>query len=266
MRPGADGDEVLVIATIGAPAQPGRRRRRARQAKSGAEPAALPLARATAVRAFAPFEGAEDAARWLEEACEAAETADELIADGIALLNVAIHARAVAAADPHLGTLTPERAATARLGFGSGEEVAEGLWTESREVDVWATGASRRRRRQDDLRPQERVAALLGGRERAEVCETLLLRARADLDAGRRREAALQLRIGLRALLAELPGAVDDPGHERDLATLAEREPETEAAATAALAGGLDDGTVARLLHLLEICERVLRRRRVLRD
>jgi hypothetical protein len=266
VRPGSDGDSVLVIETVGAPVQPGRRRKRPREVQAGAEPTMLPLARATAVRAFAPFEGDEEAAHWLDEACEAEETADELVADGIALLNGAIHARAVAAADPHLGTLTPERAVAARLGYGSGEEVAEGRWTAAREVDVWATGASRRRRRQEDLRPQERVAALLGGRQRAEVCETLLLRARADLDAGRRREAALQLRVGLEALLVELPGAVEDRGHEHDLAELIERRAESEAAAAAALRGDLTDETEATVRDLLEIAERVLRRRRVLRD
>jgi hypothetical protein len=263
--PGA-GDRVLVLATVGAAAQPGRRRKRPRAVEAGAEPAALPLARATAVRAFAPFDADEEALRWLEEACEAEETADELVAEGIELLNAAIHARAIAAADPHLGTLTPERAVATRLGYGSGEQVAEGEWTEAREVDVWATGASRRRRREEDLRPQERVAALLGGRQRAEVCETLLLRARADLDAGRRREAALQLRIGLEALLAELPGAIEDAGHERDLAELVERRAEAEAAAAAALRGELSDEREASVGDLLAIAERVLRRRRVLRD
>ena len=131
---GSEGDNVLVIATVGAPAQPGRRRRRPREAGAGAEPAALPVARATAIRAFAPFDQPAAAARWLEQACEAEETADELLADGIALLNAAVHARAVAAADPHLGALTPERTVAARIGYGSGEEVAESGWTEAREV------------------------------------------------------------------------------------------------------------------------------------
>ncbi len=265
-RASGEGDRVLVIATVGAAAQPGRRRKRPREVETGAAPAALPLARATAVRAFAPFDADEEASRWLDEACEAEETADELVAEGVVLLNAAIHARAIAAADPHLGALTSERAVATRLGYGSGEQVAEGEWTQAREIDVWATGASRRRRRQEDLRPQERVAALLGGRQRADVCETLLLRARADLDAGRRREAALQLRIGLEALLVELPGAVDDPGHDHDLDDLVERRPEAESAAAAALRDELSDEGEAHVGELLAIAERVLRRRRVLRD
>ena len=136
--------------------------------------------------------------------------------------------------------LTPERAVAVRLGYGYGDEIAAGRFTAAREVDVWASGASRRRRRQEDLRPQERVAAVLGGRERVDACETLLLRARADLDAGRDREAALQLRVGLEALLVELQGAVADPGHDEDMATLQSRRGEAGEAANAALGGELE--------------------------
>ena len=78
-----------------------RRRRRPREAEPDAEPSPLPLTRATAVRAFAPFESEEEAGRWLDEATEAEDTADVLVADGIDLLNRALHAHAVAGADPH---------------------------------------------------------------------------------------------------------------------------------------------------------------------
>ena len=54
------------------------------------------------------------------------------------------------------------------------------------------------------LSPQERVAALLSGRDAALACEELALRARGDLDHGRPREAALQLAIAVDAALAEL--------------------------------------------------------------
>lgn len=254
-----------MIQTLGAPRPPSRRRRRARAADPAADPKPLPLARATAIRAFAPFEAPERAEAWLEGATEAEDTADVLVTEGIALLNRALHAQAVAAADPHAHELTPERAVAVRIGYGSGEQTADGLYTTAREVDVWASGASRRRRRQEDLSPQERVAAVLGGRERVDVCETLLLRARADLDAGREREAALQLRVGVEALLAELRGALADPGHEEDLGTLQERRHEVGEAANQALEGDLDADRATAVGELLAIAERVLRRRRVLR-
>lgn len=253
------------MQTVGAPRPAGRRRRRARDADPDGDPSPLPLARATAIRAFAPFGSLDEAARWLDEATEAEDTADVLVDDGLALLNRALHAQAVSAADPHTHELSAERAVAVRIGYGSGEETADGLYTAAREVDVWASGASRRRRRQEDLRPQERVAAVLGGREQVDACETLLLRARADLDAGREREAALQLRVGLEALLAELKSAVADPDHEADFTTLHERRSEVGEAANQALTGELSPKCSESVRELLETCERVLRRRRVLR-
>jgi hypothetical protein len=266
-RSGEDGGEesVLVVETLGAPPPPSRRRRRPRPAATNTEPAQLPLTRVTAVRAFEPFETERDAAGWLEAAIEAEETIDVLVEEGIGLLNRALHAHGTASGDPRVHELSPDRAVAVRIGFGSGEEVAAGRFTTAREVDIRATGTSRRRRQAESLRPQERTAAVLGGRERVDACETLLLRARADLDAGRNREAALQLRIGLEAMLAELAGAVNDPDHDKDMTTLEARRGEVGDAANTALKGELSAEQERNVRELQAICERVLRRRRVLR-
>lgn len=259
------GEAVLVLRTEGAPGPPARRRRRPRAADREREPPTLALTRVTAIRASTPFESEREASRWLDGVAEAEDTADALVEEGVGLLNRALHANAVASAETAAPQLRPERAVAVRLGYGSGEEVADGRFAAAREIDVWASGASRRRRREQELRPQERVAAVLGGRERLDACETLLLRARADLDAGRGREAALQLRVGLEALLAELHDALEDPGHRDDVATLQERRHEAGAAANRALEGDLDAASLASVTELLGLCERVLRRRRVLR-
>jgi hypothetical protein len=253
-----------VVETLGAPAA-ARRRRRRRPAEPGADPAPLPLTRVTAIRASAPFEREEEAERWLRGATEDEDSVDARLGEAAALLGRALHAQATAAGDPHARELPAERAVAARIGYGSGEETAAGRFSAAREVDPAAAVASRRRRRREDLRPQERVAAVLGGRERIDACETLLLRARADLDAGRDREAALQLRVGLEALLEELKGALADPSHEEDMATLRGRRSEAGEAANAALHGELSPEQAAAVAELLEGCERVLRRRRVLR-
>jgi hypothetical protein len=213
-RSGDTGEEesVLVIQTLGAPASRGRRRR-GRSTPAEAEPASLTLTRATAIRAFAPFADEHEAARWLDEVCEAEDTVEVLVEEGIALLNRALHAQAVAAADSRARVdLSPAAAERVLIGYGSGEEAADGRFRDGRQVDVASRTGPRRRQRQEELRPQERVAAVLRGREQLDACETLLLRARADLDAGREREAALQLRVGLEALLVEMKGAVADPG------------------------------------------------------
>ena len=262
----ADGDEsVLVLRTLGAAPPQSRRRRRIR-GREAPPPESLPLTRVTAIRAGDPIDGAPEAARWLDEACEAEDTVEVLLREALGLLNRALHAQALAGADPQAQGQSLERAAGARIGYGSGEETAQGRFIEAREVRTAGTGGSRRRRRhREEMHPQERLAAVLRGRERADACETMLLRARADVDAGRWREAALQLRAGLEALLVELAEALADPGHERDLAALREGQGEAERIAGLALAADLRPEQRQTVQGLLEVCERVLRRRRVLR-
>jgi hypothetical protein len=257
-------ESVLVLRQVGAPLGSGRRRRRAREIDADEGPRALALTRATAIRAFAPFLDPAGAARWLDEACEAEDTIDILVSEGLTLLNRALHAQAVAAANPtSKAELEAESAERVLIGIGSGEEVADGRFTEAREIDT-RPRTSRRRRREEELRPQERVAAVLRGRERLDTCETLLLRARADLDANRDREAALQLRVGLEALLVELKGALADPDHEEDMGALNERRSEIGDAANSALQGDLSDQQRLQVEELLKLSERVLRRRRIL--
>ena len=261
----SDGEQqVLVVETLGAPSPPRRRRRRPKESEAAADPAPLPLSRVTAVRAEEPFEEAGEADSWLEEALASEDSIDAVVADGIALLNRAVHAHAVASADPLGAELRADRAATVRIGHGNGKEDASGRFSSAREVDVRA-GGSARRRQDEELRPQERLAAVLGDRESLDACETLVLRARADLDGGRRREAALQLRVALEAMLIELDGALADPGHEKDMAELEARRGEVGEAANAALRGDLSLDDEGRVTELTGICERVLRRRRLLR-
>jgi hypothetical protein len=248
--PEAGDETVLVLQRLGAPPVGERRRRRGRPTPAEPEPSPLSLTRVTIIRASSSFESQAEAARWLDETGAAEGTAEALAGKAIATLNQALHAQAVAAADPYGRQLTPEQAERVILAYGSGEEAADSRFTDARQIDLTPRTASRRRQREEELRPQERVAAILRGREQLDACEVLLLRARADLDARRAREAALQLRVGLEALLTELDSAVDDPGHQKDMATLRDRQ-----------AAEQD----AQIEETLEICERVLRRRRVLR-
>jgi hypothetical protein len=164
---------------------------------------------------------------WLDRAGE-----DELEAD-LAVLNRALHAFRLATVDPYVNAVGRRQTLVARVGYGAGEEVADGLWTNAREL----APESGRRRRSAVLAPQARLAAVLNGRDRALACEELTLRARLDLDHGRDREAALQVLVALDAALAELAGESLDV-QERLSELRTQREP-VAVAAQAALAGPL---------------------------
>lgn len=142
-----------------------------------------------------PFPGVEQAAAWLTGAGEAE------LADGLAVLNRALHAHRIATADVRAHGVGRAEALVARLGYGAGEQVAEGHWTEAREL----RDPGPRRRRGRIPAAHGRLAALLTARQQVLACEELALRARLDLDEGREREAALQVCIAFEAALAELP-------------------------------------------------------------
>jgi hypothetical protein len=142
------------------------------------------------------------------------------------------------------------------VGYGVGDQVADGRFAAAYELPrTTAAGGRRAERRRELLMPQERLAAILGGRDRVLACEDLLLRAQADLAAERHREAALQARIALEAVLAELSA------EGRDVAELREYRGAVGDAANAALAGDLDPGQRQALADAVAAMERALRHR-----
>jgi hypothetical protein len=155
----------------------------------------VPTSRATIVDVGDPVDREETAAAWLNGAGE-----PELAA-GLLVLNRALHAYRLAAADPHVHGVGRHDMLVARLGYGAGEEVADGQWTDAREL----SDRGPRRRRARIPPAHARLAALLTGKRLPLACEELALRARLDLDEGREREAALQVRVALDASMAELP-------------------------------------------------------------
>jgi hypothetical protein len=168
------------------------------------------------------------------------------------VLNQAVAGQRLGARDPWLPDADPARALICRVGYGTGEQVADGDWESARELPPPRAARTM-------FAPQERLAALLSGREVALACEELALRARGDLDHGRPREAALQLSVALEAALAELEGWRTQLGERLDeLAAL--REP-VSAAAAAALQGGLEPETLAAVEAALARLEAALRAR-----
>lgn len=196
-----------------------------------------------------PLAEAGQAAAWLASAGE-----EELEAH-LAVLNRALHAFRLAAGDPYQATLGRHQLLVARIGYGRGEEVADGLWSEARELIL----PVRRQRRSRVLAPQARLAALLGGREQPLAGEELALRARLDLDHGRGREAALQVLVALDATIAELTPDGDSGALASRLEELRELRDPVDQAAQAALAGPLGDQDLETIAFALGRIQATLR-------
>lgn len=191
------------------------------------------------------------AAAWLSGAGE------EQLAEDLGVLNRALHAFRLATADPYLNPVERHQALVARIGYGVGEEVADGLWTDARELVV----IGRRQRRSRILHPQARLASLLGGRERPLASEELALRARLDLDHDRRREAALQVLVALDAAIAELGTDPRAAVLEDRVEELREQRDPVAHVAQAALEGQLDEAQRETIEFALGRIEAALRAR-----
>ena len=253
--PGEGPEQVLVIRAAESP-RSGRRGRRARGAPPEPPLSEVPVTRATVIGAT-PFAGPDEADAWLAEA--AGPRAAETVAGALSALNLALHGHRVAAADPHVSELPADRALVTRVGYGSGEQVAEGRWTEARELP--REDVAIRSRHEAALRPQERLAALLGGRDAALACEELVLRGRLDLDRGREREAALQAHLALEAARLELAAWSNLTSMPDRLHDLDERRDAVAAAANAALQGGLPEEARIVVAEAIERIEAALRAR-----
>jgi len=253
VRPAGTGESpshILVLQTLGARERRRLRRGKPRTAEPEPAPASVATTRATVIT-VGPPSGSEEALReWF-----GAESHGETVDAALRVLNGALRHHRAAAADPGIHEVTADNALVLRVGYGRGEQVAEGRWAEA--VEVPATPAGRQRRTAA-LRPQERLAALLGGREDPLACEELVLRARTDLDAGRSREAALQLRVALEAALAELEGR---PDLAERIGELREQRGAVGDAANAALRGPLSPAALEHAEHAVERLEALLRAR-----
>ena len=246
---------VVIIAALGARERRLFGRRRAARVDPEPEPSMVPTGRATIVRGV-PLPGVEAGAAWMAKA-------EEHVPAELAVLNRVLHLHRVASTDAAVREVSLGQALTVRIGYGEGEQVADGRWTDAVEPGEVVGAAVRRlrERRAAALRPQERLAALLGGRDAALACEELTLRARMDLDAGRPREAALQLRVALEAALAELEAWRGTRDLDQRLAELAEERGVVGEAANAALRGGLPEETIAEVERVVDRIEAALRAR-----
>jgi hypothetical protein len=242
-------DAVLVLSTEGAPERRRRRRRRPREVDA-AEPEPVPTSRATVVRPE-PFDTSDEAVAWLAALRADPDALEAEVEAGARVVNRALRAQRAASADPYVREVAAHHALAVRVGYGSGDEVADGRFGAALELP----GEGVRRAKRSMEAPDERYAAILGAREPALAGEELVLRARADLNAGRSREAALEARVALEALLAEL---ASEPA-----SGLAEHRQPIGEAANMALRGPLGPSVEEDVEAAVSAMEGALRRHRL---
>jgi hypothetical protein len=195
-----DTERVLIVQELEAPRPQRRARRRARPVEPG-EPEQVPVTRVTVTGVS--LEDAAAGSAWLKEALRDRERGTKELRDATRIVNRALSALRAEARDPLVQEIGATKALAIRLGHGTGDELAEGRWTEASQL------AQPRRGRLDDVDSQTRVAAVLAGRDEVHPAETLMLRARLDAQHGREAEA----RYGLRAARAALDS---EPSPRRD--------------------------------------------------
>jgi hypothetical protein len=246
LRPhaGEDASHVVVLNTVGAPQRRFLGRRRPRPVEAQPTVTAVPVTRATIIDAVAMTDEIT-AERWLDDV-----DADALVAESLSALNRVVAAYRIAAAQDGARDAARPQALAVRIGWGAGEEVADGRHSAARELP-----AVRGEGRTAALRTQERLGALLTGRDVILAAEHLALRARSDLAARRTREAALQLRVALEAALAELTPWADRGDLAARIDELRGTRSDVGTVANRALEGGLDadeEAVVARVLGRIE--------------
>jgi hypothetical protein len=246
----------VVLGTLGAPQRRLLGGRKPVAVEAAEEPEPVPTSRATLVAAAA-FESSAAAESWLDGLRRDDDALRAEVDAAVRALNGVLYAHRAAALDPYARDVSAGGALVVRVGYGAGDQVADGRFAAAVELPRGAAtpGARRAARRRSDLMPQERLAAILGGRDRVLAGEELMLRARADLDAGRAREAALQARVALEALIADLAA------ESRDVGDLRERRGAIGDAANAALAGEPSGEQQAAVADAVAAMERELRRR-----
>ena len=217
------GRGTLALPMIGA-----RRARRPRETTP--DPTPVSISRATIIDPIS-VSAERQAQAWLTELDAERETRA-----ATAVLNRVLYAHRIATADPHTREVAPAQALIIRAGWGAGEQLADGYWQHALELP-WAP-RKRAQRRAAALRPQERLAELLGARTRELLCEELALRARLDLDQGRLALAAIELDAALAAALGELT-AEANPALAPRLDELRALHPRVRTAAWAALPGAV---------------------------
>jgi hypothetical protein len=233
--------DVLVVGVVAATARRLNLRRNMRDVDAAAAPAEVPLSIVTFVKGTAALEEAREAERRYQAMRSSEDDQQAWIDEGLAILNLAIRAYRAGAHDPYVLEVARRDARRVRIGYGSTDDVTAGGWQAAFELPPPLGSRPKRVAR---LRPSEAIAAVLGGRGRVLEAEDVILRALMDLDHGRTRAAAYQVRAAMSLFLDELGSEAPTGQGRPELGALADT---AEEIAAAAALGALDEAQVEAL-------------------
>jgi hypothetical protein len=157
----ATPDRVLVVQTLGAPHPDRSKRRRPRRTRAAESPPQIPdvpVTRATVAQST-PFGDEAEAKQWLTDLAADPKRRAESAREGLDVLNRALDTLRRAAEDPLVGDASFHHALVIRVGYGSGEQLADGAWTQARELPPSPVP------RHHDLDAQRRAALELAGKD-----------------------------------------------------------------------------------------------------
>jgi hypothetical protein len=246
--------DILVMTAVLAPQAQMRLRRKSRYVQSGSSPDEVPLMLATYVKGTEPLDDKRRAAEVLDLVRTSEDEQERWITEGMEVINLAIRAYRAGARDPYVVEVTPRDARRTRIGYGSTEELRDGGWQAAVELVPPSTRGWLKR---PDLRPSETIASVLAHRKPVLECEDVLVRAYIDLDHGRTRAAAQQVRGAMALLASELSG-LDGESPGAGGAELDRRLTSAERLAETAVERPLAKSEIEELEGLLETMGKML--------
>src|SRR3954452_15699674 len=143
-----EAERVLIVQESGAPRAERGRRRSSPVDPAEPAPVAVTLVTVTGERLADESEGSS----WLKQVTGDRERRADEVRAATRIVNRALNALRAGARDPLVHEVGASRAIAVRIGHGSGDQLADGRWTEAREMP------RPRRGRLDDVDPQSRVA------------------------------------------------------------------------------------------------------------
>lgn len=243
--------DILVVRTIGAPSPKAGLfgRKGAPVVAPGESPRELSLTVATVIFGTRLLPDAVTTQRFFEGVQSDPDARDQWVQAAIRIVNRAIAAYRVCAADPYVVEITTLDPRAIRIGYGVADLVSVGKWEQAIAVPP---PPPIRLTRDQLVMPTQAMAGVLVERGEMLESEELILGAVRDLEQSRPRAAAVGFAGAFELLLGEFAGRVLAGSVRTRLEALMDDRETIAEFAAAAKRGPLPDADVERLAELVE--------------